>query len=293
MNREAKGVGVLVSVLTPSYNQARWLPDTLRSVASQTHPHVEHIVMDGGSTDGSVEILRAHEGGRMRWTSEPDDGQADAVNKAFAASAGEVIGWLNSDDTYYDTRVVADVVAFFDARPDVDVVYGHTAQITADGRIAEILWKPRFSHERLKVFNFVGQPAAFVRRRALSEPMLDASFHFAMDYELWLRLAEKTGFARIDRVTAADRMQPERKTDTILETFHSDVGRLAERYGQHYPPYWQAYLSAFLVLRRFAGLRFALAVPRDLAFGAPADAARGLVARQVLLPRRFWPEEYR
>lgn len=284
--------GPLVSVLTPSYNQAAWLTDALYTVACQTYPRIEHIVMDGGSTDGSVELLEAA-GDSVVWRSEPDDGQADAVNKAFSASKGEIIGWVNSDDAYYDCRVIEDVVAFFEAHPDVDVVYGHTAQITADGHIAEILWKPAYDHERLKVFNFIGQPAAFIRRRALSEPMLDASFHFAMDYELWLRLAETHRFARIDRVTAADRQQPDRKTDTILETFHADVERLQERYGQHYPDDWQSYLSRFLVMRRFAGLPHALSVPRDLAFSAPADADRGLIARQVLLPRRFWPEEYR
>lgn len=284
--------GPLVSVLTPSYNQAAWLKDALHTVACQTYRHIEHVVMDGGSTDGSVGLLEAA-GDSITWRSEPDDGQADAVNKAFSASRGEIIGWVNSDDAYYDCRVIEDVVAFLESHPDVDVVYGHTAQITADGHIAEILWKPPFDHERLKVFNFIGQPAAFIRRRALSEPMLDASFHFAMDYELWLRLAEAHRFARIDRVTAADRQQRDRKTDTILETFHSDVERLQERYGQRYPDDWQRHLSRFLVMRRFAGLPFALRVPRDLAFSAPADAARGLVARQVLFPRRFWPEAYR
>lgn len=285
----------LVSILTPSFNQAPWLEDTLLSVASQTYPRIEHIVMDGGSTDGSPEILRsfAARNDGLSWSSEADDGQAHAVNKAFEQSSGEIIGWLNSDDAYWDRRVVRDVVAFFAAHPDVDVVYGHTGQITADGHVAEILWKPRFNHSRLRIFNYVGQPAAFIRRSALTSPMLDASFHFAMDYELWLRLAEKGRFARIDRVTAADRMQPARKTDTMLDTFHADVARLAERYGQHYPPYWRFYLSAFLVFRRLAGARFAMRVPTDLAFSTPPRATRGLIARQMLLPRRSWPAEYR
>lgn len=289
----AGNAGPLVSILTPSFNQAQWLKDALLTVECQTYPHVEHIVMDGGSTDGSVELLREHASGRMRWRSEPDRGQADAVNKAFAESTGEIIGWVNSDDAYYDARVVADVVAFFQTHPDVAVVYGHTAQITADGRIAEILWKPSFRHERLKVFNYIGQPAAFIRRSALTDPMLDESFHFAMDYELWLRLAQKHRFARIDRVVAADRMQPARKTETMVETFHADVARLAASFGQHYPPYWQLYHSLYLVFRRFAGARFALQVPKDLAFTAPEDASEGLMSRQVLTRRQHWPEGFR
>ena len=95
--------GPLVSILTPSFNQAAWLGDNLRSVACQTYPDIEHVVMDGGSTDGSVDILRAA-GDSIVWRSEPDRGQSDAINKAFSLSHGEIIGWINSDDAYFDCR---------------------------------------------------------------------------------------------------------------------------------------------------------------------------------------------
>lgn len=284
--------GPLVSVLTPSYNQGRWLPANLHSVACQTYPHIEHIVMDGGSTDESVDILRAA-GEKVTWRSEPDEGQSDAVNKAFDVSRGEVIGWINSDDAYFDCHVVEDVVAYFGARPEVSVVYGHTAQITSDGRISEILWKPAYSKRRLMIFNYVGQPAVFIRRSALNGRMLDRGFHFAMDYELWLRLARDHRFGRIDRITAVDRQQPERKTDTMMDVFHADVARLQATYGQRYPRYWQAYLSAFLVVRRFAGARLIRRIPTDLAFLPPQDATVGLWKRQVLTRRQHWPAEFR
>jgi glycosyltransferase involved in cell wall biosynthesis len=119
----------LVSILTPSFNQAAFLPDNLRSVECQTYARVEHIVIDGSSTDGSVEILQ-DAGDSVRWRSEPDEGQADAVNKAFRESQGEMIGWLNSDDAYFDCRVIEDAVAYFLSHPDVDAVYGHCLQIT-------------------------------------------------------------------------------------------------------------------------------------------------------------------
>src|SRR5713226_6394238 len=113
----------LVSILTPSFNQARWLADNLRSVTNQTYPHIEHIIMDGGSTDSSVEILKKA-GPNVRWRSEPDRGQSHALNKAFAESRGEVIGWLNSDDAYFTPTAVAEAVQVFERCPDVNVVYG-------------------------------------------------------------------------------------------------------------------------------------------------------------------------
>ena len=175
----------LVSILTPSLDQAAWLPANLRSVACQTYPNIEHIVMDGGSTDETVAILEAA-GDSITWRSEPDGGQADSINKAFSASRGEIIGWINSDDAYFDCRVIADVVAFFVAHPDIDVVYGHCAQIAPDGTIIWMVWVPWFMRRVLRIVNFIGQPVAFIRRSALRDPMLDETFHFAMDYELSL-----------------------------------------------------------------------------------------------------------
>ncbi|TLM85026.1 MAG: glycosyltransferase, partial [Actinobacteria bacterium] len=207
---DARPTRPLVSILTPSLNQAQWLPDTLDSVACQSYPNIEHIVSDGGSTDATVQILESAPDA-VRWHSAPDRGQSDALNKAFAMSSGEIIGWINSDDALMDSRVVEDVVAFFDSHPDVDVVYGHALQIAADGHFIRVLWSPPYRHSRLKTFNFIVQPAAFIRRSALSDPMLRESYHFVMDWELWLRLAEKHRFARIDRILAVDRHHSARK----------------------------------------------------------------------------------
>src|SRR5690349_2661306 len=109
---------MLVSILTPSYNQAKWLADNLRSVAAQDYPYIEHVVMDGGSTDGSVDILR-HADSRVRWFSEADDGQSHALNKALAESHGDIIGWLNSDDAYFSPDAVSTVVRAFTNNPDI------------------------------------------------------------------------------------------------------------------------------------------------------------------------------
>lgn len=282
-----------VSILTPSYNQAAWLPDNLGSVECQTYRHIEHVVADGGSTDGTLDVLRMNDD-TVTWASEPDEGQADAINKAFAASTGDIIGWINSDDAYADCTVVADVVAFFDAHPDVDVVYGHALQTTSDGALIQVFWSPPFDAGLLKALDFITQPAAFIRRSALTEPMLDASFHFAMDYELWLRLAAAGAhFARIDRVVAIDRHQPDRKSSTITDIHAANLTRLADTYDLHLSVEWNRTRSAFYVKQRLFG---ALLIPRlrpPFAFDTPEKWKSGLWRRQVFSRRSRWPQEYR
>jgi len=283
----------LVSILTPSFNQAEWLPDNLNSVACQTYPHIEHVVADGGSADGSVELLQARYDSVL-WCSEPDAGQADAINKAFARSSGEIIGWINSDDAYYDCRVVEDVVAHFQANPSLDVLYGHGVQTTQDGGIIQVLWAPPFDAELLRTLNFITQPATFFRREALGGTLLDDTFHFTMDYELWLRLAASRTFGRIDRITAIDRHQLARKSATMLDVHQQNLGRLAETYPMRLGPEHEHQRSAFYTRQRIMG---ALLIPRihpeQFAFSAPAHPKRGLWRRQVASRKSRWPAEYR
>lgn len=282
----------LVSVLTPSYNQAAWLPSNLRSVACQTYPRIEHIVMDGGSTDGSVEILEAL-GDHVTWISEADRGQSHAVNKAFSESTGDIIGWINSDDAYFDCRVVEDVVSYFVSHPDIDVVYGHLAQIDPHGTIIWLNWVPPFSRRLLRIVNFIGQPVAFIRRSALSEPMLDEGFDFSMDYELWLRLESRNAkFARLNRITAVDRHQPIRKTETMAEVMHSDIKRLEALHGRGYPRGKRLLSWGFYVWRRAMGGLLIHGVPSELAFTDTVTSKRDLFRRQLLAWHRKWPADF-
>ena len=289
----------LVSILTPSFNQARWLQDNLRSVACQTYPHIEQIVMDGGSTDGSVALLEAAatERGpeRFRFSSEPDAGQSDAINKAFRESRGEIIGWINSDDAYFDTRVVELVVEHFASHPDVDVAYGHCLQITGEGQAIQVLWAPRFDAHLLRVANFLMQPPVFVRRRVLSDPMLDTSLHFALDYELWLRLAQQgRHFHRINRILAIDRHQRARKSATMKDVNFADLETLAPRYGLALGPEREPDRARFYTTQRLMG---ALSIPaisaRRVVFTPAPNFKEGLLRRQILSRRSRWPEEYR
>ena len=283
----------LVSILTPSFDQAAWLPANLASVACQTYPRIEHLVMDGGSTDGSVEILR-EAGETVRWRSEPDRGQSHAVNKAFAESRGDIIGWINSDDAYFDCRIVEDVVVYFAAHPDVDVVYGHAAQVDERGTIIWMIWTPPFSRRVLRVVNFIGQPVAFIRRRALSEPMLDESYHFSMDYELWLRLdREGRRLGHISRIVAIDRQQPARKGATMGDVLRSDIERLAETHGRGYPRGKRILSWAFYTWRRAMGALLIPRIPQELAFTDVVTPKWDVFRRQVLSWGKAWPGDWK
>lgn len=282
-----------VSVLTPSYNQAEWLADNLRSVSCQTYPHVEHIVADGGSTDGTLDLLSAA-GDTVTWTSGPDAGQAAAINTAFSAATGDIIGWINSDDAYVDCDVIARVVAYFEAHPDVDVVYGHGLQTTKNGAAIQVLWAPPFDAKLLRTVDFITQPAAFIRRAAIAEPFLDESFHFAMDYSLWLRLLTAGHrFARIDSVLAIDRHQPDRKSSTITDVHAANLARLAHLYDLRLSAEFDAVRSSFYVRQRLHGARLIPRLRPPFAFSAPPEWKRGLWRRQLFTRRSRWPEEYR
>lgn len=281
----------LVSVLTPSFNQGAFIADTISSVEKQTYVHVEHIIMDGCSTDQTLEILRAA-GPRVTWASEPDKGQSNALNKAFAASHGEIIGWLNSDDAYYDIRAIEDVVAFFQKHPEVDVVYGHAARNTADGRIVRILHVPRFNHGHLLWECFLVQPAVFIRRQVIEEAFVDEDFHFAMDWELWLRLSKTRRFARLDRVLAVDRTHGDRKILTWLDVLEADTRQLEKMYGVWRPRSWRWLHRYYFVTGRLAGARHILLPVAPLAFSGAQDSKWGLLKKQVASRSSKWPEGY-
>lgn len=221
----------LVSILTPSFNQASWLDDNLRSVADQTYAPLEHIIMDGGSTDETLKILRSRSAS-IRWDSEPDKGQSEAINKAFRRSQGEIIGWLNSDDAYYSSTSVETCVRFLEANPEIDVVYGHAAVVNARGEIVRLRWAPPFSHRLLLVINFITQPSAFIRRRVLTENRLvDEQFNYVMDRELWLRLAQTSRFACVGRIIAIDRLHPGRKSVAEFGDLQRDRERVDRIFG--------------------------------------------------------------
>lgn len=277
----------LVSILTPSYNQARWLGENLHSVASQTYPTLEHVVMDGGSTDQSADLLASAEP-PVKWESEGDRGQSHALNKAFAASSGEILGWLNSDDAFWDCRVVEDVVAFFLANPEVDVVYGHSAYVNEAGRLLHFFYVPRYgSGSLLRRYNYIIQPSVFFRRSAVGGTLVDESFHFAMDYELWLRLAAGGAkFARIDQVLAIDRAQRARKSLNLLDVLAGDMERLSATYGVIISRGSRLLTAVHAVWCRLVGVRLIRRIPREFAFDGSVDSVWRVAWRQCVTRRR-------
>ena len=179
----------VISIVTPSFNQGKFLEDTLRSVVSQEYPHTEHIVLDGGSTDESVEIIRRYARHLQYWASAPDRGQAHAINMGLAMAKGEVLGWLNSDDTLLP-GALATVGKTFAEHPEVDLVYGDFIYTDVAGRpVRRRHVFSSISYESLLYHDYLGQPALFFRRSLYDKVgPLDEALYYCLDWDLFLRM---------------------------------------------------------------------------------------------------------
>lgn len=177
-----------ISIVTPSYNQSAFIGRTIRSVAEQGYPDLEYVVRDGGSTDGTVEVLREHEGLVSSWVSEPDGGQADAINRGHARTSGEIMAWLNSDDLLLP-GALAVVGRCFRDHPEVDVLYGNRVIIDADGREVGRWVLPPHGPWAMLWRDYIPQETMFWRRSLWDRigSRVDDSFRFAMDWDLVVR----------------------------------------------------------------------------------------------------------
>lgn len=207
-----------LSIVTPSFNQGPFLEETIRSVLLQGYPNLEYAVVDGGSSDGSVEIIKRYEPFLSYWVSESDEGQAHAINKGLERATGEFAGWVNSDDMYVD-GAFKKVIEAFVARPDCILVHGNRIMLDDRSRVCGWTVLPEFNPE-ISGFNVCSE-TAFWRRSVESRPALKQELQFAMDLEMFSRFSTIGAFFKSDAFLGYFRCYGANKSSQIPE-----VGRL-------------------------------------------------------------------
>ena len=277
----------LVSIIIPSLNQARFIEETIQSVLAQTYPHLDIVVVDGGSIDGTTNLLKKYDGA-IRWVSEPDQGHADAVNKGVRLTSGQIIGWLNSDDVYFYKDSVQMVVDAFDQFADADIIYGDAAKIAEDDTILRMYFSLPYSKARMQRTNQITQPAAFLRREtALAESLKG---YLSLDYEYWLRLGEAGfRFHHIPVVLAGDRQYRGRASISRHSIITGEIQQYKEHYGISPNHRFLSLIDRSLQATcRLRGLMFILGImiaqnhDDYLAFPAKIDSFPKLIRRQIL-----------
>lgn len=281
-----------VTLVTPSYNAADYLRAAIDSVLAQDYPDIEYLVMDGGSMDGTVELLTSY-GERIRWVSEKDGGQSDAIARGFERTSGEILGWLNADDLLKPGAVRAAVEALR-ANPQAALVYGRADFIDAKGRyLAPCTVVEPYSRRRLLHYgDYIIQPAAFFTRQAYTAVGgLDNSLNWAMDWDLWLRLAREHDFVFIEKELASYRWLGSNKTAEGGFARLDEVEKVARRHGcQGLPAYFRLEKARLLALeanrRRRAGAWREMLPPL-------ARAAATILASREALGSLFNPHIWR
>ena len=204
---------MLVSIVTPSYNQSRYLEQTIKSVLSQAYSQIEYVIVDGGSTDGTQDIVKKYEQSLAWWVSEKDAGQTDAINKGFSHAKGDILAWINSDDTY-EPGTVSAVVKYLQEHPEVGMVYADCNYIDEAGQVIGKFSAAQTNYRLLRQgYTHIPQQTMFFRADLWRQVgPLDPSFYFAMDYDLWTRLAAWTEIKYVPQTWANFRLHTSGKT---------------------------------------------------------------------------------
>jgi glycosyltransferase involved in cell wall biosynthesis len=220
-----------VSVVTPSFNQVAFLEEAIRSVLLQDYPNLEYLVIDGGSTDGSADLILRYAPWLAYWVSEPDRGQSEAINQGWRRVTGEIVAYLNSDDTYLAPDVLSRVVGEFLAHPEAGLVHGDCVVLNEGGAAIDV-WRSRPAQFRDLLFhNHVLQPAAFLRRDVLERVgLLDESLQFTMDVEYWLRVTAEFPARYLPGALAGYRLHGGSKSMASFRRFVAERERIQARY---------------------------------------------------------------
>ena len=226
----------MISIITPSFNQADFLERTILSVLEQDYPNVEYLIADGASTDGSVDIIRRYARDTSTqlstrlswWCSEVDAGQADAINKGFTHAKGDIIAWLNSDDLYLP-ETLSKVAKLFAKNPTAGIIYGDVLSIDGDGNPINVQQFAPYKLNDLMAFNIISQPAVFMRRSVLEQAgYLDINYHFLLDHHLWLRMAQLAPMIYTPQILAKARYHEDAKNIAHAERFGTEAFKILD-----------------------------------------------------------------
>jgi len=284
----------LVSIVTPSYNQGRFIEDTILSVKNQDYPNIEHIVVDGGSNDDTLEILRKYEDEyNLKWISEPDEGQSDAVNKGFRMAEGEIIGWLNSDDVYFTRDVISYVVGEFERNLGADVVYGDGVIIGESGLILRVTKMSQWvwNYKLLLLGYPPAQPSLFFRNEVITNNKIEDDLDYAMDFEFWLRLIQNGyNFHYVNKILSGDRFHGIKKSVHNIDLLTIEKKKVLEEYGQKIN--FLFYIRYFVnrikisIFKRLLGCSDILKIDEnDLAFNAILPGKFSRIRNQLCLSK--------
>jgi len=222
MKTDQTAFSPLISIITPSYNSGPFLPQAIESVIAQNYPQVEHLIIDGGSTDNTLTVLQRYQR-HVTWLSEADNGQADALNKGFQRAQGEIIGWLNADDSY-QPQAFWQVARYLQQHPEVSLVYGHFNFIDERDHIFYTHRVPTFSLEKLLYGNIIPNASMFFRREILAElGGVNLTLHYVMDWEFVWRIAQRYQVQRFPAIWGNFRIMPGTKSVEHTDHFWPEI----------------------------------------------------------------------